>query len=214
MPCYKGPTLRRGSLSLGNSTLLNLIDCFKALDTFGNCQRPDFSLGVSQYLHKIANLRKFELNWLSELRENNGRNNTHVPSCVRSDAWFRDLSWDLKINSNILVRNYLFLKNYITSEGAISFSQCVILSTALHCLLPSKFVRCVILRLPIVFQCLWCKNTFNLLLFSVLKLPTMISYNMSKAAVTQFTRCTALGRSLFVLLCIYIMYFTYCLLVL
>ena len=29
---------------------------------------------------------------------------------------FRDLSWGLEINSNILVRNYFFLKNYVTSE--------------------------------------------------------------------------------------------------
>ena len=28
----------------------------KALNTFGNCQRPVFSLGVSQNLHKITNL--------------------------------------------------------------------------------------------------------------------------------------------------------------
>ena len=40
-----------------------------------------------------------------------------------SDAWFRDLkikSWGLKSNSDIIVRNYFFLKNYVTSEGAIS----------------------------------------------------------------------------------------------
>ena len=28
----------------------------KTLDTFGNCQRPVFSLGVSQHEHKITNL--------------------------------------------------------------------------------------------------------------------------------------------------------------
>ena len=41
-------------------------------------------------------------------------------SCVLSDTWIRDLSWGLKFNSNILFRNYFFLKNYITSEGAVS----------------------------------------------------------------------------------------------
>ena len=36
---------------------------FKDLDTFGNCQRPVFSLGVSQHMHyKITNLNKFRLN--------------------------------------------------------------------------------------------------------------------------------------------------------
>ena len=28
----------------------------KTLDTFGNCRRPVFSLGVSQHMHKITNL--------------------------------------------------------------------------------------------------------------------------------------------------------------
>ena len=52
--------------------------------------------------------------------ENNGRKNTLVAwSCVLSDTWFRDLSWGLKINSNILVRNSFLLKN-VTSEGTAS----------------------------------------------------------------------------------------------
>ena len=56
--------------------------------TFGNCQRPVFSLGVSQQMHKITNI------WSSKLQDNNGRKNTLVTqSCVHSDAWF----WDLKI---------------------------------------------------------------------------------------------------------------------
>ena len=38
-----------------------------------------------------------------------------------SDAWFKDLTDEgLETNSNILLRNYFFLKNYITSEGAVS----------------------------------------------------------------------------------------------
>ena len=41
--------------------------------TFGNCQRPVFSLGVSQHMHKITSLLKFELNWSSKLRENDER---------------------------------------------------------------------------------------------------------------------------------------------
>ena len=40
------------------------------MDTIGNCQRPVFSLGVSQHMDKITNLRKFELDWSSELRDN------------------------------------------------------------------------------------------------------------------------------------------------
>ena len=42
--------------------------------------------------------------------------------CVLSDAWIQDLSWGIEFNSNILVRNYFFLKKYSrpTSEGANS----------------------------------------------------------------------------------------------
>ena len=54
----------------------------RALDTIGNCQRPVFSLGVSQVMHKITNLWKFELNRSSKLQENNGRKNTHVAHVV------------------------------------------------------------------------------------------------------------------------------------
>ena len=73
-------------------------------------------------MHKKTNLWKFELNQLSKLRDNNNeRKNTLVTqSCVLSDAWFRDLKlqiWGLKIK---FIENYFFLKNYVTSEGAIS----------------------------------------------------------------------------------------------
>ena len=61
---------------------------------FGNCQRPVFSLTVSQHMHKITNLWKFKLNRSSKLRDKNGRKNTLVTrSCVLSDAWFRDLKF-------------------------------------------------------------------------------------------------------------------------
>ena len=33
----------------------------KTLDTFGNCQRPVFPLGVSQHMHTITNLWEFKL---------------------------------------------------------------------------------------------------------------------------------------------------------
>ena len=63
----------------------------KTLDTIGNCQRPVFSLGVSQHMHEIT---KFELNWSSKFRDNNERKNTLVTrSCVHLDGWFRDLKF-------------------------------------------------------------------------------------------------------------------------
>ena len=66
----------------------------KAVDTIGNCQRPVWSLGVSQSMHKITNLWKFEPNPSSKLRDDNERKNTLVTgSCVLLDAWFRDLKF-------------------------------------------------------------------------------------------------------------------------
>ena len=61
-----------------------------------------------------VSLWKFELNWSSELRENDGRKNTPVGRiCVLSDR-------NKRLLAIILVRNYLFLKIYPTSEGAVS----------------------------------------------------------------------------------------------
>ena len=56
----------------------------KALvDTFGNCQRAVFSLGVSQHMHKITRVWKFELNRSSSLRENNERKKPcHTKLCA------------------------------------------------------------------------------------------------------------------------------------
>ena len=59
----------------------------KALYTFGNCQRPVFSLGVSHHKHK--NVKQSCENWphlSSKLRENDERKNTLVGRiCVLSD---------------------------------------------------------------------------------------------------------------------------------
>ena len=53
--------------------------------TFGNCQRPVFSHGVSQHKHKITNLWKFELNWSSKLRGNDERKK--LPCCTNLCAF-------------------------------------------------------------------------------------------------------------------------------
>ena len=59
----------------------------KDMNTSGNCQRLVFTLVVSQHMHKITNLSKFELNRSSKLRDNNERKNTLVTrSCALSDA--------------------------------------------------------------------------------------------------------------------------------
>ena len=108
-----------------------LIDCaslvfkhchsLKTLDTIGNCQRPVLSFGVSQHMHKITNLWKFELNWSLKLRHNNESKSTLVRrSCVLSDAWFRDPQNLILRSRNQTWENNFFLEKYVTSEGAVS----------------------------------------------------------------------------------------------
>ena len=45
----------------------------KTLYTFGNSQRPVFSLGVSHHQHKTTSLWQLGLNWSSKLQENDER---------------------------------------------------------------------------------------------------------------------------------------------
>ena len=57
----------------------------KAVDTIGNCQRLAFTV-VSQHMHKITNLWKFNLNRSSNLRDNNERKRaplSHEVVCVQ-----------------------------------------------------------------------------------------------------------------------------------
>ena len=66
----------------------------KSVETIGNCQRLAFTVGVSQHMHKIPNLWKFELNRSSKLRDKSERKITLVTrSCVVSDARFQDLKY-------------------------------------------------------------------------------------------------------------------------
>ena len=67
-------------------TIRNL-DHLKTVDTNGNCQRPVFSLGVSQHMHKITNLWKFELNWSSKLRDNNEEKKKNHPCHTKLGAF-------------------------------------------------------------------------------------------------------------------------------
>ena len=56
----------------------------KAVDTIGNCQRLAFVVGVSQHMHKITHLWKFELNRSPNLQDNNERKNhpCHTKLCA------------------------------------------------------------------------------------------------------------------------------------
>ena len=105
-----------------------LITCIKSfielkvLDTIGICKRLAFIVGVSQHMHKITNLWKFELNRSSNFRDNNDRKNTLVTrSCVRLDSWFRDLkSCSLRSRNQIRGKFLLSWKLWHFREGVIS----------------------------------------------------------------------------------------------
>ena len=81
----------------------------KVLDTFGNCQRPVFSLGPCQH---YVSLLTFGPYWSSKLQDNNGRK-THTHTCCTKWSAFR---CQIK-GFRPWVRNYLFLRNYVTLEG-------------------------------------------------------------------------------------------------
>ena len=92
-------------------------------------------------MHKITNVWKFELNWSSKLRDNNGRNTplSYKVLCF-GDAWF----WELKIYLHYKVSKSNLWKIISFSKTTQlqrkpSLTKCIIISTALHCLLPSKF---------------------------------------------------------------------------
>ena len=75
---------------------LNTKFCLKGWYTNGNCERPVFSLGVSNHNHTITSLWKFGLNRSLKLRENDDRKNTLVGRiCVLSDRNTRLLAWSL-----------------------------------------------------------------------------------------------------------------------
>ena len=76
-----------------------------SLDSFGNCWRPVFSLGVSQQICEIFCS-------FGHRRDMENKKNIHV----LSDAW---KSLQLK-SFNKWVRSCLFPENYIALEGAIS----------------------------------------------------------------------------------------------
>ena len=94
----------------------------KAVDTNGNCQNPVFSLCVSQHVHEITNLWKFELDWLSELRDNYERKKHH---CHTKLCTFRCL-----ISRPQVVK--LLLSRKLHHFRGSRFSQDFILSTSPH----------------------------------------------------------------------------------
>ena len=90
----------------------------ETLDTIGNCQRPVFSLVVSQHMHTIANLWKFEHIWSSKLRDNETkRHSCHTKLCV-----FRCLISRPQI-LNLRSRDYFL--NSDTKNATVPVPDCV-----------------------------------------------------------------------------------------
>ena len=126
----------------------------KALDTFGNCQRPVLSLVPTHrhnmfYLHVITNLWKLFLNWSSKLQENNERKNTLVAQIVcfqtcqiqnkRLQAWKSFTIWEI---NNLFRKNY----RYMYSVRYFSGSRCPYYQQ----LSIARYQDCFYANLPIV----------------------------------------------------------------
>ena len=122
-------------LQLLTGTLEHSATTLKTLDTIGDCQRPVYSLGVSQQMHKITNLWKFELSWLCEVARYKWKKKTPLSHHGRTKLCaFRCLrSWNQ-------IREKLFLSWKLRYFRGSCFSQCFILSTSPHYSLPSKFL--------------------------------------------------------------------------
>ena len=126
-----------GSEFLKGFLVQNHDTCFvTALDTFGNCQRPVFSLGVSQHGHKITNL------WIGRRSCKRIMEEKTLLShklcafrCLLSRPHLRSLN-QLKYFSEKLI---LSQKLHYFRAGE-PFLTLFFISIALHCLLPSQIL--------------------------------------------------------------------------
>ena len=62
------------------------------------------------------------------------KNTLFTQSCVLSDAWFQDLKFKF-------VENYFLLKNYITSEGAVSYTVLYYQQLSITCYQVSSYAN-------------------------------------------------------------------------
>ena len=120
------------------TNLWNTLKCLKTVDTFGDFQRPVFSLAVSQHMHKITILWKFELNWSSKLRDNNERKKTHCHTKLCAFRCLISRPQILQLRSRNQIRRKLLLSRKLHFFRESRFSQCFILSTSPHYSLPSE----------------------------------------------------------------------------
>ena len=106
----------------------------KTVDTFGNnCQRPVFSVCVSNICIKITNLWKCGLNWSSNLQRIMKEKTSLLPYFVCCYIHNKRLQMKSFI---IWVRNYLFLKTmFLQREPFLTISSSPLLITKLVCML-------------------------------------------------------------------------------
>ena len=92
----------------------------KALHTFGNVQRPVFPFSVSQHMH-TTNLWNLDSIGQLKLQEKNDEKTPLLIKQYNTCVCFQmpKKASVLKL-FNIWVRNYLIVKNCVTSEGAVS----------------------------------------------------------------------------------------------
>ena len=136
----------------------------KTLDTIGNCQRPVFSLGVSQHINAFIKLQTCEnLSSIGRricktiMKEKTPL--SHEVVCFHMLDSMTSKS-NSKVSESNLWKNYFFLENCINSEGAVSHHQPLpnpryqvssmlilfwVITNSVHCLKDARFVQLSIL---------------------------------------------------------------------
>ena len=117
------------------------------MDTIGNCQRLVFSLGVSQHMHKITNLLKFELDWSSELWDNYERKKTPLSPEVVCFQML-DFETSIKINSKLEFskpNSWKITSRKLHHFRGSHFSHCFILPTSPQLVTKQVFMLITIL---------------------------------------------------------------------
>ena len=123
----------------GNKQILQRFTVLlKAVDTIGNCQRLAFTVGVSQHMHKITNLLKFELNWSLNLGDNNERIKHPCHTKLCAFRWLILRPRVLNLSSRKQIRGKLLLSQKLWHFRGSRFSQCFIPSTSPHYSSPRK----------------------------------------------------------------------------
>ena len=129
---YVKSSIHYGKLGLAEFAPSTNTNGLKTVDTIGNCQRPVFSLAVPEYMHKITNLWKFELNRSSKLRDNNERKQHPCYTKLCAFKCLISRPQILNLRSRNQIRGKLLLSRKLCHFRGSRLSQCFILSTAPH----------------------------------------------------------------------------------